>query len=123
MKLLIVGALMIMFSSNLLAQSKHIEQSTPFENVLISMKSDSVRLFMSCFTKSIVGDENDEKIWAKRLNEGKEKFKTQFGQFNLTDFTYTFDKIESKLIIYYKDEEQFKMRVVKENAIWKLDEK
>jgi hypothetical protein len=112
-----------MSSFNLFAQSKHIEQSTPFENVLTSMKSDSASLFMNCFSERIVDGEDDEKVWMSRLNEGKEKFEKRFGHFELTDFSYEYEATESKLVIYYKSEKQVKMRVVNQDGIWKLDEK
>ena len=120
MKHLMITILMITSSFNLFAQSKHIEQSIPFENVLTSLKSDSSSLFMNCFSKRIINGEEDENVWMSRLNEGKEKFEKRFGQFQLIDFSYKYEKSESKLIIYYKNEEQFKMRVVKENGTWKL---
>jgi hypothetical protein len=71
MKVLLATSLTIMISLNLFAQSKHIEQSIPFENVLTSMKSDSSGLFMSSFSERIINGEDDKKVWMLRLSEGK----------------------------------------------------
>jgi len=78
---------------------------------------------MNSFSEKIVDGMDDEAVWMSRLNEGKEKFDNRFGDFELTDFSYQYEAAESKLVIYYKNEAQFKIRVVNENGIWKLDEK
>jgi hypothetical protein len=123
MKYLIIAILTTLSSFNVCAQSTHIEQSTPFENVLTSMKSDSSSLFMSCFSERIVDGEDDAQVWSSRLDEGKEKFKKRFGDFEVADFSYEFKIEESKLVIYFKKERQFEMKVVQENGVWKLDTK
>lgn len=105
------------------AQRSHIKQSSPFENVLLSIESDSVSLFMNSFSNRIIDGEKNEEIWMSRLNQGKEKLKKRFGTFQPSDFSYKYKKKESKLIIFFKDEEQHRMRVIKEGKVWKLDEK
>ncbi len=106
-----------------MGQQNHIAQSTPFENVIISMNADSVELFMNTYSKAIIAGEDDIKIWQGRLNTGKERLKNRFGDFQLSDFTFDFDQEESELIIYFKQEERMMMGVIKENGVWKLDEK
>lgn len=101
----------------------HITQSTPFENILLAMKTDSIPLFLSAFSNRIIDGENDKLVWKKRLNEGKEKFRIQFDNFQLKDFTFEYDEKESKLIIYFKGKEVMRMKVIKEDEKWKLDEK
>ncbi len=123
MKLLLTLALVSVLSINLMAQKNHIAQSTPFENIIISIKSDSVDLFMSTYSKGIISGETDIKIWQERLNTGKERLEKRFGDFELSDFTFDFEKEESKLIIYFKGEEQMRMGVTEEDGAWKLDEK
>lgn len=78
---------------------------------------------MHAFSKDIIAGEDDIKIWQDRLITGKERLEKRFGDFQLNDFTFDFDKEESKLIIYFKGEEQMRMGVVKEDSAWKLDEK
>ena len=123
MKFILIATLTILSTFNLSAQSKHVEQSTPFENVLTSMKSGSSSLFKSCFSERIIDGEEDEQVWMSRLEEGKEKFGERFGDFEVTDFSYEYEAKESKLVIYFKNKRQFAMKVVKENETWKLDEK
>ncbi len=123
MKLLFTLTLVSVLSINLMAQKYHIAQSIPFENIVVSINSDSVELFMNTFSKGIIAREDDIKIWQDRLNTGKERLEKRFGDFQLSDFTFDFDKEESKLIIYFKGEEQMRMGVVKEDGAWKLDEK
>lgn len=123
MKLILTIAFIAINSMTLLAQNDHIEQSTPFENILNAMKSDSISLFIKSFSNRIIDGEYDKNIWASRLNEGKEKFAERFGAFELNDFSYAYEKEKSKLIIFFKGEEQFRIRVIQEDDVWKLDEK
>ncbi|MCP4459901.1 MAG: hypothetical protein GY816_18045 [Cytophagales bacterium] len=78
---------------------------------------------MNAFSERIINEETDMDTWKSRLNEGQEKFRKRFGDYELSDFSYDFDKNESKLIIYFRKEEQVRMTVVKEGKTWKLDEK
>ena len=123
MKFAIAIAFTILLSTQAMAQKKSIKQSKPFQNVLLSLQTESVSLFVESFTDRIVGDEKDSQVWLDRIKEGHEKMTQRFGNYELSDFTYKFDKEKSKLVIFYKGEEQFKMKVIKEDGKWKLDEK
>lgn len=123
MKQLLTITFFAISSHCLFAQSDHIEQSTPFENVLLALKTDSVDLFVDSFSDRIIDGENDELVWISRLNEVKEKFKERFGSYERSDFSYDYEEEKSKLIIYYKSEEQIGLRVIKEGGVWKLDDK
>ena len=102
---------------------KHIEQSTPFENILISIKTDSAALFRDAFSKQIIGEDTAIDKWQERLEEAKGKLGSRFGDFELTDFTYEFDANQSRLAVYWKGEKVINMEVVKEKSGWKLNEK
>ena len=123
MKKIILTFIIISLSIGLFAQKKHIRQSTPFENVLLAMQTDSAQLYRNTFSFEIINGETDTKVWKERVSEGKEKFWERFGQYKLSDFKYGFDKKESKLIIYFKEEEQFRIKIIKEKKKWKLNEK
>ncbi len=123
MKKFFVIALIVTSSFASFAQSTHIEQSTPFENVLQALKSDSVDLFMNSFSLQIIDGNKDKELWLTRLNQGKEKFKQRFGVFQPSDFLYKYDKAESKLIVIFKGKEQFRISVIKEGNTWKLDQR
>jgi len=108
--------------SLIVAQNKHIDQSTPFENVLISMKSDQINLFISSFSERVVDGLSNKKIWMSRFNKGKERFAKRYGHYKVTDFSYGFESTDSKLIIYYNGIIIAEMSVIKENGGWKLNE-
>ena len=123
MRILLSLTILFTFSTNLIAQKKHIKQSKPFENLLQAMKSDSTDLFINSFSENIVNGKTDSEVWCKRLQEGKAKFKKEFGDFQLNDFAYKYDKKESKLVIFFKGKEEIRLKVIKEKGAWKLDEK
>jgi chromosome segregation ATPase len=108
--------------SLIVAQNKHIDQSTPFENVLISMKSDQINLFISSFSERVVDRLSNKKTWVSRFNKGKERFAKRYGHYKVTDFSYGFESTDSKLIIYYNGIIIAEMSVIKENGGWKLNE-
>lgn len=130
MKVILISAFFAIFSFNLIAQSRHIQQSKPFKKVLRSIKTNAPNLFMKSFSNEIMklfnnemtNGEDDETLWESRLKEAKGKFENRFGAFEVHDFSYKFEKEDAQLIIYFKGKEQFKMRVVKEGCVWKLDE-
>jgi hypothetical protein len=118
------GSFISLLRQNLsVVQNKHIEQSTPFENILISLKTDSTKIFRDAFSKRIIAGDTSLEKWEGRLSEAKEKLGQRFGDYNLADFTYSFNTGESELVVYWKSEEVIKMNVVKEDNDWKLDEK
>ncbi len=123
MKFLLSLTILFTFSSNLIAQRNHKRQSTPFENALKALQSDSASLFMNSFSERITKGKTSEKYWGTKLQEGKAKFKKRFGDYKLGDFTYKYDRKESKLIIYFREKEEIRLRVIKEKGTWKLDEK
>ena len=108
---------------SVVAQKKHLRQSKPFEQVLKSLKTDDPELFMNSFSERIVDGETDMEVWTERLNEGQDKFGQRFPNFKLSEFRYRFDRKEAKLIVYYRGEEQVRMKVVREGRHWKLDQK
>ena len=115
-------------SVNIQAQKKHIDQSEPFENVLLAMKTDSISLFKSVFSKSIKNDDDDDddddddENWKAKLNEGQEKFKEKFGDYKIKSFSYVFNEQDMLLIVYFKKKKISGIRVIKENGVWKLDQ-
>lgn len=104
-------------------QKAHIKQSTPFENLMLSLSTDSVDLFMNSFSTNIIDGNYDAKEWQRRLSSAQRKLEARFQFWSLEDFAFEFDKVESRLIIYFKGEENIRMKVVKEKRQWKLDEK
>ena len=123
MKKILPIVIILTFSNLCFSQKPTIEQSSPFEKLLTAIQKDSSELFKSAFSSRIITDENSNtKTWDDRLEIAQERFTDKFGEFELSDFTYNFNKKESKLVIFYKTEEIVQMKVIKENGNWKLDE-
>ena len=123
MRRLLLCSLFLLFTLNIVAQKKHLKQSKPFEQVLKALKKGKPELFMNSFSDRIVDGETDLAVWKERIEEGQRKFGRRFPDYSIKDFRYGFDAAESKLIIYYKGKENFRMKVVKEGGKWKLNEK
>lgn len=123
MRTLLLSSLFLLFTLGLTAQKKHIKQSKPFEQVLKALKKDKPELFMNSFSARIIDGETDLAVWSERIEEGQRKFGRRFPDYRIKDFKYGFDAAESKLIIHYKGDETFRMKVVKEGGKWKLNEK
>jgi len=123
MRSLLLSSLFLLFTFSMVAQKKHLRQSKPFEQVLKALKKDKPELFMNSFSARIVDGETDLAVWSERIEEGQRKFGRRFPDYRIKDFKYGFDAAESKLIVYYKGEESFRMKVVKEGGQWKLNEK
>lgn len=123
MRTLLLSSLFLLFTLGVVAQKKHLKQSKPFEQVLKALKKDKPELFMNSFSARIVDGETDLAVWTERIEEGQRKFGRRFPDYRIKDFKYGFDAAESKLIVYYKGEEKFRMKVVKEGGKWKLNER
>ena len=123
MKKFIIALLFICTAVAGYAQKKHIPQSTPFENVLKALTKNKPLLFKNSFSQRVIDGEEDLTVWAERIEEGNEKFGRRFPDFKRKDFRYGFDSAESKLIVFYKGEEAFRMKVIQEGKKWKLNEK
>jgi hypothetical protein len=123
MKSIALIAVLILSIHLVCAQKAHIKQSTPFENVLLALETDSVDLFMNAFSTDIIKGEFDLDEWASRLSSGQKKFSARFQDWKRDEFDFAFDKADSRLIIYFRGEESLRMWVVKEKRQWKLNEK
>ncbi|WP_340202744.1 hypothetical protein [Ascidiimonas sp. W6] len=97
-------------------------QAKPLENILISFKSDSVALFANSFSKEIDSEEIKQSKWKERLNEGKEKFKKRFGDYQIQDFSFKYVDSTSQLQVFFRNKEAFKVLVIEEDSHWKLKE-
>ena len=83
MKNFLLFIFLISASWDIKAQDAHIELSTPFENILISLKTDSVELFRDAFSKHIIGEDTTTDKWHERLEEAKGKLGFRSNGFHL----------------------------------------
>lgn len=115
-------AILFLFSSNNtdFETKTHLPQSTPFENILIAIKTENAELLKSVFDRKTQKRNDDIAIWQERLNEGQGYFFSRFGEFTNADFTYATRQFGRILIIYYLEVEVFQKRIVKESGGYKI---
>ncbi len=108
-------------SSFVFSQQKIPEQAKPILDVLVSVKENDIQRFRSAFSTKIVREKKD---WDNNLKEGKKNLLARFGNYDLQDFEFLFsgDTEEGKVVLYFQNEPQFSLAVVKEPKGWKLNE-
>ena len=104
------------------AQKSHIPQSVPFEDILIALQTDSIPLFKGAFHEKVTADVKDEAEWQENFQEAQAKFKEGFKNYRLEDFTYKYNKEDSKLMVFFKNKKAFQISVIKKGSQWKLNE-
>ena len=104
------------------ASSKQIPQAQPFASVLKAIDNNSEILFKNAFSTKVQMDKKDTLSWNERLSKAREKFKSKFNNYTSKDFSFGFSQLDSKLIVNFKGNEMFRMKVLQENGDWKLDE-
>jgi hypothetical protein len=105
------------------AQKKHLEQSAPFEQVVRALLKQNPVKFRDCFSERLIGSDTDISQWEEHVLEGREHFNERYPNFKSKDFRYGYDAKSEKLIVFFRGEEIFRIRVVQEKGKWKLDEK
>ena len=82
-------------------------------------ESSNINEFKSCYTQKIREDKTQNN-WQKNIDEAKISMKRKFGAIDLKDFTFKFNKKESKLGVFFKKKLAFWTRVASENGEWKI---
>jgi len=97
--------------------------SAPMVAVLEAAKKSDVKMFMNAYSERIRND-TGQGDWDRNLKEAQARINATFGDFQLSDFTFSFegDAVKGKLAVSFKGNKQFEFDVVKENDAWKLDE-
>jgi hypothetical protein len=92
--------------------------------ILKAAKSADVTMFGDAYSARI-HQEDQHSDWGKNLREAQATMKQKFGDYQITDFTFSFagDASKGKLEVIFKGKAQFAIAVVKENGAWKLDER
>ena len=98
--------------------------SAPVVAILEAAKNSDTRMFKEAYSKRIQ-QEGQQSDWSKNLEEAKATMKQKFGDYQLSDFGFTFegDELKGKLGIAFKGRQQFTLAIVKEDGVWKLDER
>jgi hypothetical protein len=92
--------------------------------ILKAIKSSDATTFRDAYSARI-HQEDPKNDWAKKLQEAQATMKEKFGDYQITDFTFSFDGdgAKGKLAVSFKGKAQFAIAVVKEGGAWKLDER
>ncbi len=92
--------------------------------ILTAAKSADATMFGEAYSARI-RREDQKKDRAEILREAQTTMKEKFGDYQITDFTFSFagDASKGKLEVIFKGKAQFAIAVVKENGAWKLDER
>lgn len=92
--------------------------------ILKAAKSADATMFRDAYSTRI-RQEDQQSDWGKNLKEAQVNMKEKFGDYQVTDFTFSFagDDAKGKLEVTFKGKAQFALAVVKEGGVWKLDER
>lgn len=98
--------------------------SAPMAAMLQAAKISDAAAFRDAYSKRIRED-NQQSDWGKNLQMAQAALKEKFGDYELTDFTYSFegDDLKGKLAVSFKGKQQVALAIVKEDDAWKLDER
>jgi len=92
--------------------------------VIEAAKSGDAAMFKDAYSARI-RREDQGGDWEKHLQEAQATMKKRFGDYQITDFTFSFDGDDTRgtLQASFKGRGQFALAVVKERGVWKLDER
>ena len=121
MKKYIYIAILLVLCGNLYAKDK-IKQSIPFMNMLKAAEQSDIKKFKFSYSKQI-RENKEQNNWQANIAEAKKNIKKMFGDIKDDNFTFKFDKEKSKLKVFYNEKSIFKIKVIQENGIWKLNER
>ncbi len=97
-------------------------QAEAFENILSAIKNNDVNQFKLAYSQKMQTN-IDDKVWRKNLLDAKLNINAKFAEIITENFTYKFNKNESKLGVFYKNRLVVWLDVILENGHWKLNEK
>jgi hypothetical protein len=122
--LAVTSVLAVTFMSCLRSDRPRIETSAPVVAMLKAAKNADATMFREAYSKRI-RQEDQQADWGKNLHEAQTTLKETFGDYQLGDFTYSFEgnDLQGKLAISFKGKKQFAIAIIKEEGAWKLDER
>ena len=92
--------------------------------ILEAAKDSDAKKFKGAYSERIQAEDR-QKDWGQNLKEAQATMKEKFGDYQLSDFAFSFagDDLKGKLAVLFKDTKQFELAIVKEDGAWKLDER
>ena len=105
-------------------RAKPPPEAAPVIAVLTAVKESDVKAFRNAYSQRIREDK-DQGDWGKNLKEAKDNLKKMYGDYRITDFTFTFDgdKERGKVSFAHKHGKQLDLDVIKEEREWKVDKR
>ena len=105
-------------------QMKPPPEAAPVIAVLKAVKESDVKAFKNAYSRRIREDK-DQGDWDKNLKEAQDNIRKMYGDYQLGDFTFTFDGDEEmgKVSFTHKNGKQLDLDVIKEGKEWKVDKR
>ena len=90
--------------------------------VLKAVKESDVKAFKNAYSRRIRED-NDQGDWEKNLKEANANLKKMYGDYQVGDFTFTYDGDEEKgkVTFTHTKGKKLDLEVIKEGGEWKVD--
>lgn len=99
-------------------------EAAPLIAVLKAVKVADAAAFKNAYSQRIREDKM-QGDWEQNISMAQANLKKMFGEYNLTDFSFTFagDKQTGKVSLSHKGQAAVTLAVIKEGDEWKLDER
>lgn len=99
-------------------------EAAPVIAMLKAVKGSDVAGFKNAYSKEIREDKG-QGDWQKNLKEAQANTNKLFGDYQLSDFSFTFagDSEKGKITLSHKGREAFPLNVIREGDTWKIDER
>ena len=97
-------------------------EAAPVVALLKAVQASDVKAFRKVYSERIREDKN-QGDWQKNLKEAKDNLKKMYGDYQLGDFTFTYDGDEEmgKVSFAHKSGKKLDLEVIKEGGEWKID--
>lgn len=99
-------------------------QAKPFLDFLESLKTSNLQLFKTVYSKRMKAG-FEKQGWDKVFRQYQDECRTEFGDFELTDFDLFFEAENRPdvLKIEFKGKQLGSLQLIKENNLWKINER
>jgi len=116
---------LVMSCSIVCAQEvKTPREAAPVIAMLKAAKDSDVAGFRNAYSKEIREDKS-QGDWNKNLKEAQVNMNKLFGNYQLSEFSFTFagDGQKGKVTLSHKGRQAFPLNVIREGDTWKVDER
>ena len=97
-----------------------VPEAQPVIQMIEAFKTNNLDKFKQSFSNKILQSDQD---WPKIFSSTKISFETTFGEdFSISEIVFRYDEKSKLLVVSDKEKEQFRIHVVEEDKIWKINE-